>query len=1071
MITIYKASAGSGKTHTLTKEFLFLIFENHQKYKKILSVTFTNKAAGEMKERIITELATLATQPEKSAFSEIISTKFNFTESALKSNANIILKKILHNYSFFNISTIDSFVQRVIRAFVFELKIPANYAIELDNQKVTADLTDILLSKLNENRNLQKWLANYAFERISEGKKWDFRKNLIDFSSELFNEKFYGIFDDKIKSEDDFNKKISNFSQKIQKTISNFEKTIHEKVEKGLEIIQKSGLENVNISKIKYLKSFFYKNAEATNLDLNATLQKAVAENDFWNKTTKNDFKMQWENPVSELRNIVVDILEYEQKHGKKYYTATRIKTNLYSFGVINNLKNELPAYREENNLMLIIDMTMLLKKIIGNNEAPFIYEKIGSRYSHIMIDEFQDTSSFQWQNFKPLIANSVASNNFNLIVGDVKQSIYRWRNGDWRLLHSGVKNEIGKAYINETTLETNWRSKKNIVEFNNAFFNRFPVVLQEKINESFADFEISDTHKSLLLNAYTDAYQQIAQKNNSGGNVNLKFIEKNADYLEKIEDETCQLIDQLLETHNPGDIAILVRTNSDANKFMKLLLDYSSNLEADKQFNIVSAESLLISNSLAIRIITGTLNLILNPTQRILLLEIIVNYDQLFDKNYELDKIFSLTDFEQTKDFLPAELFDNFDFLSHLSLLELTEKIISIFGINKISSELPFVRSFEEVVVDFVRKKGSDLKSFLDFWNENHLKFSVQVSEIKNAMQIMTIHKSKGLAFNVVIMPTIDWSLEPNNFSVLWGATQNSEFNDFEFLPLSPSKELLKTDFANDYVNEKIYSYMDSINMLYVAFTRAKESIYGFVPISARGGSSSIGEQIFKTVSTKTKGVLQNENLNFIDIENFYDNENKIFDLPNPTAQKPKNMPETETFLLQEYPTNDWTKNISIVTHSEDLISEIVDTRQIAIKEGLLMHEIFSLIETDKDIDNAILKMKTAGKITDKDAKSIKIRIEKLFEDEEIKSWFSADWEVKAEKEILTRFGDTKIPDRVISNEKEIIVIDYKFGQKRSVHKKQVKHYMKLIEDIEKNKSIKGFLLYADNGEILQVL
>ncbi|MBN2892699.1 MAG: UvrD-helicase domain-containing protein [Bacteroidales bacterium] len=1073
MINIYKASAGSGKTHTLTRDYLFLVFENQLNYRNILAVTFTNKAAGEMKERIIDELSIIAQNPKDSAFLNDLKNKFTTNENILRTNANIILKKILHNYTFFNISTIDSFVQKVIRSFAFELKIPASYKIELDNDKVSTDLTDIVLSNLNDNKNLQKWLTNYAYERISEGKRWNFRQNIIDFSKQLFNEKFYGVFDENVNSQEEFNLKLTEFTSKLNKSIAIYEKGVKLLVDKGLSIVKTSGIENVSVQKIKFLRDFFFKNNIGLNLEISKTLATAIEENDFWNKTTKDSVKSQWTSTLDNLREIILEIFNFDEKYGRDYYTAQKIKTNLYTFGVINSLKNEMPAYRDENNLMLIIDLTLLLKKIIGDNDAPFIYEKIGNRYSHIMIDEFQDTSSFQWHNFKPLIANTLATNNYNLIVGDVKQSIYRWRNGDWKLLYSGVKNEIGAGFINEISLDTNWRSRKEIVEFNNALFSRIPILMQEKVKNDLDGVQLPDELSNLIPNAYKDTYQEVAKKNlDENGYVHFEFMVKQEDLDEDINEKLKSLVLSLLETHSPGDIAILVRRNSEANDFMKLMLDLSASLDVKKQFNVVSAESLLLSNSMAVRTLVNVFKIILNETVLIHLFETIADFNRLLDIPIDSHDFFKLENINQAIDFLPFDFINNIATLKHLSLFELAEKIISIFKLTSFKNELPFIRSFEELINGFIQNNGSDLKSFVEYWDENQHKFSVQLSEIKDAMQIMTLHKSKGLAFKIVIMPLIDWKLEPTHYSVIWGSTEKSKFNDFPFLPINTTKDLIKTDFADDYISEKMYSYMDAINMLYVAFTRAKDQLYGFVPLPKKINGGTIGEHVFMAIQQNAKFTENSLPENLIKLEDYFVKEEMTFEFGNQLDVKKEEKDDRKSliFNINNYPTNDWTENIAIVTHSEDLIAEMVSDRQIAIKQGLLMHELFSLINTTNDIETALNSMKEAGKITEKDAEKIEVDIKELFENEQIKSWFSDEWNVFSEKEILTKYGDTKIPDRVITNDKEVIVIDYKFGHKRPEHKRQINRYIQLLKDIEKDKIYKGFLLYADEKEVVEV-
>ncbi len=1073
MLKIYKASAGSGKTHTLTKDFLFLLFENQLKYKNILAVTFTNKAAGEMKNRIVNELSKLSENTENSAFYNDLNKKFNLSSDTIKNNAKIILKKILHNYTFFNISTIDSFVQKIIRSFTFELKLSSNYKIELDNEKVTTDITDILLSELSDNLNLQKWLKDFAFYRVGKGKTWNFRYNIIDFAKQFFDEKFYGFFNENLYDDDEFNKKITDLRIKTSETITFFEHEVTKIAKNAVEIIESSKIYDLSIRNIKYLCDFFYKNIENIDLEMNNTLVNAVNANNFWNKNTKDIVKNQWNSTLNKLTFLINDIITLKEKYFIKYQTAILIENNIYSLGVINSLKNVLNSYRQDNNLMLIIDLTILLKKIIGNNEAPFIYEKIGNRFSNIMIDEFQDTSEFQWLNFKPLINNSLSTNNYNLIVGDVKQSIYRWRNGDWKLLHSGVKQDIVNNFINETTLDTNYRSKIEIVNYNNSLFTRLPVLLEKKFNEDITSFGVENKLKNIISNAYSDVFQKVAEKNKLGGYVRYEFYSKNelSEENDTIHDRFLNLVDELLLSYNPSDLAVLVRRNSEANDIMKLLLDHSANKKEEEQFNVISAESLLLSNSMAVRLLINALKFIEKNDEHIFALEILSDFYRLNNINFDEHKFFDIENKAEIFSKLPTDFSENIQDFKHLTLFELCEKLIHVFKLNEQKTEIPFIRAFEELISNFTAENGSNVYSFIEFWNENSHKHSVQISEIKDSMQVMTIHKAKGLDFKVVIMPFVNWELNPTHNTLIWCSTKNSDFDVFPFLPINVTKDMLNTHFADFYIEEKFYSFMDALNMLYVAFTRPRERLYCFSALPNNITGNNIAEQIYFAFSENQNFPLIYKENELTKLENYFDKDYLVFEIGEDYKSEDDKKSSENLFKIEKYPVNDWKKNIEIVTHDSELIAEMVETRKIAIKQGLLMHEIFSLINTYDDVDDALNKMLVMNKITANEAEKIRIDIEKLFQNPIVKSWFTDEWTVWSEKEILTKSAEIKIPDRVLSNEKEVIVIDYKFGKKRPEHKTQVKNYINLLKDIEQDKLYKAYLLYADNQEVVEVI
>jgi ATP-dependent exoDNAse (exonuclease V) beta subunit len=726
-----------------------------------------------------------------------------------------------------------------------------------------------------------------------------------------------------------------------------------------------------------------------------------------------------------------------------------------------------LPTYREENNVLLISDLTVLLKNILGNNEAPFIYEKIGNRYENIMIDEFQDTSEYQWSNFKPLIENTLSQNRQNLIVGDVKQSIYRWRNGDWRLLHSGVKNEIGKMYVSETSLDTNWRSKRDVVLFNNSLFNKLPEILKTKLLSDNTNSDEFIEMSNVLISAYEDTIQKIAKKNQEGGYVELNFYDNKNSFNEGIEESIINTIKNLFEKNfKAGDIAFLTRTNAESVKIMEILLAYNAEIEEDKQFNVISAESLLLSNSLTIKILISCLKLISNPTEIIYLYEIISNYYQLTNQKITKE-IFEIETFKEAEKFLPLDFINLFEIFSNYSLFELVEKLLSYFELTKNKNEIAFIRTFQETINNYVSDTGKDLNGFLKYWDKKQNNISVQLSEQNEAMQVMTIHKSKGLAFKIVIMPFITWDITPNNDTILWGNTSSTIFNHYAYFPVYYNKDLPKTHFASEFFSEKLYACMDALNMLYVAFTRAQEQIIGFSYLTQTRNGNNIGDHLCRAIIESEE---ENTDKYLIPLKKYYDENLLRFCIGEQIYFEQKINEQYKNFEIRNYPTHDWYDNVSIVTHSEDLIADTLKNRKLAIKHGIQMHMLFSKIKTYDDVEDVLNELKQNNKINEKDKNEIFDTINKVFENEQVKYWFDKSWILHNEKEILTKYGETKIPDRVISNQNEVIVIDYKFGLEQGEHKRQISRYLTLIKEIETVKKYTGYLLYADTMKIVEI-
>ncbi len=1110
-LQIYKASAGSGKTHLLTQDYLKLAFENPDNFSKILAVTFTNKAAEEMKVRIIEEINNIINNKNKAShFNEISKHLNNNSPEDIVQKASDIRDNILHNYSMFSVSTIDSFVQKVIRAFSFEIGVSSTYKVEMDNRLVLEDLTKILLDKVSDDKKLQKQLIRFAYYKITEGKNWDFRTDLSNLASEIFKEKFQSFQNnedgnDKEEEKIKRTQKLDKLLKEVQKIIKEFDDRMSKISEIADATVKKAGIDASSLGRnFKTIHNYLVNKLKNNdyNYHKTKTISAALESIENWYaKKAKPNVIIAVESVYPTLSKCLADATgNYDNNH-TLYYSAKNTLANFHSFAILNNIAEMLPDYRDENNLLLISDTTFLLKEIIGNNDAPYIYEKIGNKYKHILIDEFQDTSEFQWTNFKPLIENSLSETFYNLIVGDIKQSIYRWRGGNWELLLKGVKNDIGENLINEKSLDTNWRSKQNIIDFNNTFFKLAPQILQANYNEQLLEIKdmpvLAELRKqgydTILTDAYKGAYQKVPEiTGKKGGRVIVEFIdeselESDGTWKEEANLRTAKTIDNLLKNKNyePRDITILVRTNREGKEIVDALLKFQNNLletneEQDEnpentqftpeEYQIISQDSLFLENSTSVKILINAMKFLYDERDMIQLTSLKYNYLKIKNKlpeNY--NDLFQKSDNEEEfTEFLPEDFINKKKSLKKKSLYEQTEELISIFELHKEADEYAYLRAFQDAVLDYTANNDSELSAFTEWWELKGKLLSVQLSDKQNAVKIMTVHKSKGLAFKVVFVPYCDWKTDhsANISPIIWAETDIEPFNEFEYLPIKYKKELADTVFRKDYFNEKLYASMDAINMLYVAFTRPKEELIIFAPTNKKMDNiSSVSKILQQAITGNQHYIKENEltykalgkNFNestliYCSAENYNDIDNKKF----------KKDDAGNDFEITGYPNNDPSDKISINFGSEEFFIESSDFIAQKVNYGNLMHRILAGIKTIEDIEPELEEMYYAGYLTETERLKIKSEIIEIINRPTVKSWFEvSENQVITEKAILSELGDIRIPDRIVLRENNIQVIDFKFGEERPEHEAQIREYMELISKIY-SQNITGKVYYA---------
>jgi ATP-dependent exoDNAse (exonuclease V) beta subunit len=842
MLNIYKASAGTGKTHTLTGEYLKLLFKGRDVHRHILSVTFTNKATAEMKKRIIDELFHLADNRE-SAYLSMLSATAHTGESQIRIRARQILLSILHDYSSFNISTIDHFFQRTVRAFAREIGLQGNYRLELDETQMMEESVAGMLSDIEKpgSKELMEWLLSFAENKIEEGGGWDIGRDILNLGSQLLNET-YKTHGAKIQGETGQKQFLSEYRDELYKIIRATKNRAKELGEQGKRLLEKHALHPSGLiggSRSPFL--FFGKLAEGVITELPATFCNLAGNPDgYTSKKTAPNIRQAAENLYAGgMNDLISDVIRFFDSL-TPFHTAQEIARNFYALGILTDLSVHIAKWREENNKMLISDTAELLNRVIDGSDVPFIYEKTGARIEHYMIDEFQDTSNMQWANFKPLVKDSLDNGRSNLIVGDVKQSIYRFRNSDWTLLARQIAKDFPHC-IRENNLKVNWRSYRNIVEFNNMIFSRIPALLQELYNREISESSLPDGRKALYGEVIEAAYGNVEQLvakplADRAGHVKIQFLEdlEEKDWKQQSAEQLPAIVEQLQDNgYELRDMAILTRTGAEGLLAAETLLEYGETHTGSRyKYDIISEDSLMVSSALSVRWAVAMLKYIRRPDIDGSLRIAQTAYAMLKRKKRMSEGNSPENSMKTGELFMPfdEEKVRELRLLLHRSLYETAEGIFRLYETDIPENEIVFVQAFLDMVADCSMNETSDAGHFLNWWEEKGKRKKIITPDSRNAIRIMTVHKSKGLGFKVVIMPFADWKIDRND-AFLWCRPTREPFDRISLLPVKYGKALKNTFFAEEYFHEKLHSCMDNLNTLYVAFTRAKEELIVTAP------------------------------------------------------------------------------------------------------------------------------------------------------------------------------------------------------------------------------------------------
>ena len=1035
---VYNASAGSGKTFTLVKQYLKVLLTSNDlfMFQKVLAITFTNKAAGEMKERVLFNLEEFAKGSESDLL-KIILRETDLDSTIIQERSKKILDAILKNYSAFSITTIDSFTHKIIKSFAFDLGLSLNFEVEMDAISLLNEAVDVLISKIGTDQKLTSLLIDYSLDKTDDDKSWDISKDLNDFAKVLLNEDdvkhFRRLADKKL---DDFFE-LKNKIQKSNKGIENEYKVFGNEV---LSFIETSG---VQLSDFAYTGEFpkhFQKLTKLRflkfdDLKFDARLNTVIEDgkNLFAGKASVAS-KDTIEGISEQLRLYYYQSKDLYNRTYSSYLLNKITLKSIIPLAVLNNVNSELNNIKEDNNIRLNSEFNQLISDNIKNEPAPFIYERIGQRFQHYFIDEMQDTSVLQWQNLIPLIENALAQENSNLLlVGDGKQAIYRWRGGKAEQFIDLGSNEISPFNIQKEikNLETNYRSYSEIINFNNTFFSHT------------ANFIHNESYKNLFIEG--NGQLENAKK---GGFVSLSFLEKEEDKEDekvKYPKKVLEKINQLKDDFYLNEICVLTRTKKDG----IAVADYLS----ENGVSIISSETLLLKNNSKINFIIDFLYSIQNTNDEEKRFEVLyflhehlqlkVPKHEFFKKHVKSTNAFI---FENLKSY---GISFNFPVFQQVPFYEKIEEIIR--GFRLVNSSNAYVQFFLDVVLE-QQRKATDIGDFLEFWELKKDKLSIVASENANAVQVMTIHKSKGLEFPVVIFPC-DVNIYKQINPKIW----------FDDLPKEYHFKELLIDYKEDLVliNERgleIYNQqreeleLDNFNLLYVSLTRAAEQLHIITEkkISAKGIVNL----------NHYSGVF----INYLKEQNLWQEDLLEYSFGNIERTKNKEAAESLAEIHQKFISTPWQEHNIVLLASA---SKLWDTAQgKAIDFGNLFHEMLSKIITKNDVNSVTIKYHQKGFINKVQLKLIKEMMYLVVNHPKLAVYFSDKVTVFNEREIVDFDNQVVIPDRLVFNHlNEVTVIDYKTGSPSSEHHQQLLKYERVLKSMD-FKVGKKLLIYI-NAEV----
>lgn len=1047
-LLVYSASAGSGKTFTLATEYIKLVVRNPLAYKQILAVTFTNKATEEMKMRILSQLYGIWKELKSSkGYTDKVCKELDASPAFVSKQAGTALSLLLHNYSYFRINTIDTFFQGVLRNLARELDLTANLRIGLNDVQVEELAVDELIENLSASDHMLHWILSYVKESIGDDRSWNIIGQIKQFGRTLFKD-YYKQYSRRLYEVIARPHFFDDYTQELRAMRTHARKRMKELSGQFSEELSKAGLSPSDIAYGESGVAGFFSKTEKDELP-NAAPGKRIID--------CSERPEAWYSKSSTQRTVIhqlaestlIPILKETLHEWCLYRSADLTLRHLNQVRLLDGIEQKVRALNETANRFLLSDTQQLLHDLIDSSDSPFIFEKIGTQLEHIMIDEFQDTSTVQWKNFKVLLQETMShSDTENLIVGDVKQSIYRWRSGDWRLL-ANIAAEFPYAtqgQLKLDSLDTNYRSDRHVIDFNNTFF--------------------TEAANAEGIAAYSDVVQKVPEKKPKSGYVNISLLPAE-DYQTRALELLSRQVSQLVELGIPtSKMAILVRSNN----LIPTIANYF--MEYNPEVSIVSDEAFRLDSSPAVQLIIQALRLLVHPDDYISKAYLARMYAQRPLHEGELNEM------------LPTEFVEHRDELLRLPLYELTERLCSIFHLQKSEGQSAYLFAFFDQVSAYVNEQSTDIPAFLHEWDETLCSLTIQSPEV-NGIRLISIHKSKGLEFPYVFVPFCDWTMEHSN--ILWCKPSLEPFSKLPIVPIDYSqKGLTGTIYEDDYEEEHQQNMVDNLNLLYVAFTRASK---GLMVIGKRGTKTSraaVIEKCLPRVANLLEGAMLSGNDDKqapLMLEYGSLNESNI---DNSTGDNGESDRAENVFLQVSTPMRVGLESFSQKTEfrqSNDsrsfaaLPDDEEQQRTEYIRLGSVLHNVFATIRTTDDVERALQRMELDGILYDRNITRERLErmIRKRFDDKRVAGWYTDRWTLFNECSILDVDPHTGVvyerrPDRVMTDGKDTIVVDFKFGRPCDEYHSQVRTYMQLLSKMG-HQNVKGYLWYVFSNEIVEVI
>lgn len=1030
-LKIFNASAGSGKTYTLVQEYLRIVLhsDSPNKFRSILAMTFTNKAANEMKERILAGLLDLAKPTAKKNDRELnflidTSKNLGLSPALIETRSAKIVNRILHDYSSFSIMTIDKFTHKVIRTFAKDLNISLDFDVELDMERLRKNVTDLLFDQIGRDPELTTLMLRYANTNLSEDKSWNFSTQLFEFSNEIFKEEAIKSIDllKKLSPQDFLN--VQNDLVKENKLITD---ELIRNGQEALDLAKSKGLSAEDFQgKSNSILSYFNRIAVKNDFSLPSNTLAGYVESEKWgHPQSANQGTADSIGPL--LGQYFKQIVTLLNTEFKTYLINREILKNLNNLSLLNHLLQLVEQLKSEENILLISDFYRKIATIITEEPVPFIYERLGVRYSHFLLDEFQDTSHMQWINMIPLVHNSLASENSNLIVGDGKQAIYRWRNGEVEQFTGLPEKILNPDHIASLTeaeplfralgakypLKKNFRSAPEIVEFNNTIFTSLVQTLPESLQTIYDDIIQEPTQK---FKGYVESRFSTEMDSDEQLNYVLETIER-----------------ALEKDFDLKDICILTRNNYQGADIARFL--------TEKGFKVISPDSLFIGKDLSVKFIVNLLSSIINPNNKNYKIKTLEHFSTLIlttEARVTIEKHSADLDKKDMLDIMKSYGYELRIPADFHNLYEFVESLISGFDLNIGSN--PFLQFLLEQVHLFEKRNNSNARDFVTWFEDRGHKTSIISPDGANAIQVMTIHKAKGLQFPIVICPFFDWKMRLDR-QIAWVEKEEGQLPAY-FVKMS--KTLLDTELSETYTVENGKFLLDHLNLLYVAFTRPEIALFISGKTATQASPAKLWlDDFFKTT---TLGKIEGDCFKYGSFEiNQKTEREKVANYPITFHGKRMDKP-----VLSYKSAENWDLN------------DLDEKRLFGTKVHLILSNLNGISDLDKALDKAVLK----GKIQTTDRDAIEKVVQRLFEDVHFSAYFKNEEQLN-ERELIGSNGKKFIPDKIVFRKDTTLVVDFKTGQETPNHKKQVQEYMTLLKDLG-FENVQGELYYTEEQKVV---